>query len=72
MIEKNRAGPIGMVMLKFDGALYKFRAWNNEVDGSLDDVLATMSAARPGTVPKPRYKPTQKSLPGAKRQAPDD
>jgi replicative DNA helicase len=71
-IEKSRGGPTGMVMLKFDGSIYKFRAWNNEVDGSLDDVLATMSAARPGTVPKPRYKPTQKSLPGAKRQAHDD
>jgi replicative DNA helicase len=61
MVEKNRAGPTGMIMLKFDGAMYKFRAWSNEHDGSLDDVLGSISTAR-GGAPKPKYTPTQKKL----------
>jgi replicative DNA helicase len=72
MVEKNRAGPTGMVMLKFDGAMYRFRAWSNEHDGSLEDVLGSMSTARPGAPKKP-YKPTQKSLPiPPSRPAPGD
>ena len=63
LIEKNRSGPSNvMVMLKFDGAMYRFRAWNYEIDGSLDDVLGSISTARGGTA-KPKYKPTQKTLP---------
>lgn len=74
LIEKNRAGPSSiMVMLKFDGAMYKFRAWSNELDGSLDDVLGSMSTARGGQPAKRPYKPTQKKLPlPAAHRAPPD
>ena len=63
LIEKNRGGPTGvMIMLKFDGAMYRFRAWDYERDGSLDDVLGAINTAR-GGLPKPKYQPTQKKLP---------
>ena len=63
LLEKNRHGPTRMVMLKFEGAMYYFRVWNNEVDGSLDDVMSSMDTGRPNGPGKPKYKPTQKSLP---------
>ena len=66
LLEKNRHGPTRMVMLKFEGAQYRFRVWNNEIDGSIDDVLATMDTGRPGGPPKPKYQPTQKKLPLAR------
>lgn len=62
LIEKNRAGPTGMIMLKFDGAMYRFRAWDHQIDGSLDDLLGNLSTAR-GQPQKPKYKQSQKSLP---------
>lgn len=71
LIEKNRGGPSGvMVMLKFDGAMYKFRAWDHELDGSLEDIVGSLNTAR-GQAPKPKYKQTQKTLPLATNPPPD-
>ena len=66
LIDKNRAGqPEKSVMLKYDGEVYSFRAWNIETDGRLDDVLGELTG-RPGPpTPKQQRKPKQEALPSA-------
>ena len=72
LVEKNRGGPSSvMVRLKFDGAMFRFRAWDDSLDGSLDDVLGAISTARGGPV-KPKYKETQKKLPSTRSVPPSD
>ena len=66
LIDKNRAGVPGKsVMLKYDGEVYSFRAWNVETDGTLDDVMAELTGRAGPTPQKQPRKPKQEALPSA-------